>query len=190
MQRAPRAPKKTYTTYIQPNGADREIRIPTVSGEKVKVTLTEDCAGILVNGVSQDFSAGDNTLTATGSNIVLKNTSGKPKISGIISLGVESVPLVPIYTHVQVGDLYYNLNDTLHTAEVTYDKMDWDNYSNLEMVNIPAFVTYNGVNYSVTSIGDNAFTDCFLTSIIIPNSISSIGSSAFYGCTGLTSVTL
>ena len=43
---------KTQKTYIQPNGKDREIRIPTVDGEIVTVRLTEACAGVLVNGVS------------------------------------------------------------------------------------------------------------------------------------------
>ena len=77
---------KTYSGYIQPNGANREIYIPTFPGEQVRVSLTAACSGILVNGVSQDFSEGDNILTATGDWIILKTGSNKPKISAIMSL--------------------------------------------------------------------------------------------------------
>ena len=79
---------KTYGTYIQPNGKDREIRIPTVDGEIVIVRLTEACAGVLVNGVSTDLAEGDNKLIATGDSIVLKTASTKPKISAILSTGM------------------------------------------------------------------------------------------------------
>lgn len=78
---------KIYNNYIQPNGVNREITIPTVKGEQVKVVLVEACSGILVNGVSTDFAAGDNVITAAESSIVLKNPNGKPKISAILSLG-------------------------------------------------------------------------------------------------------
>ena len=172
---------KIYNTYIQPNGLDREIRIPTVEGEQVNVILTESCAGILVNGVSHDFFSGDNILTATGSSIVLKNSSAKPKISAILPFG-------SIYDeHVQIGDLYYNLDGTNQTAEVISSNSG--KYSG--NIVIPSSVTYNSVTYSVTSIGNGAFWDCTgLTSVTIPNSVTSIGEWAFENCTGLTSVTI
>ena len=77
---------KTYVQYIQPNGSDREIRIPTEKGQQVKVVLVEACAGILVDGVSKDFVAGENVLTSQNGTIVLKNGSAKPKISAILPL--------------------------------------------------------------------------------------------------------
>jgi hypothetical protein len=91
---------KTYGTYIQPNGKDREIRIPVKNGESVNIVLTEACAGVLVNGASQDFVAGDNILTATQDGIVLKTVSTKPKIQAILPSeggeggggGVDPVP--------------------------------------------------------------------------------------------------
>ncbi len=92
----------------------------------------------------------------------------------------------------KIGDLYYNLNATDKTAEVTYEWV-WDenNYQGLTTANIPASVTYSGTTYSVTSIGWGAFHDCSsLTSVTIPNSVTSIGSEAFSGCSGLTSVTI
>ena len=93
---------------------------------------------------------------------------------------------------VQIGDLYYNLDATNQTAEVTYQyQYSSNNYSGLTAANIPASVVYNEVVYSVTSIGNNAFEDCRgLTSVTIPNSVTSIGNYAFEDCDGLTSVTI
>ena len=82
---------KTYGTYIQPNGKDREIRIPAKAGEKVRILLTEACAGVLVDGESQDFVAGENILTATKDGIVLKTVSTKPKFQAIQPAGAQGV---------------------------------------------------------------------------------------------------
>ena len=78
---------KTYGTYIQPNGKDREIRIPAKAGEQVKIVLVEACLGVLVDEVSTDFAAGETILTATKDVIVLKTVSTKPKIQGILPVG-------------------------------------------------------------------------------------------------------
>jgi len=92
----------------------------------------------------------------------------------------------------KIGKLYYNLDATNKTAEVTYEKfMDDTNYSGLTTANIPSSVDYESVTYSVTSIGGSAFYHCSgLTSVTIPNSVTSISNEAFNGCTGLTSVTI
>ena len=92
---------------------------------------------------------------------------------------------------VQIGDLYYNLDATNKTAEVTYKSYTNYNYNEgwgITTANIPSSVTYNSVSYSVTSIGYGAFSDCSgLTSVTIPNSVTSIENGAFYGCSSLTS---
>ena len=96
------------------------------------------------------------------------------------------------YERVQIGDLYYNLDATSQTAEVTSQNSDYPYWStSITTANIPSSVEYNSVTYSVTSIGDRAFQSCSgLTSVTIPNSVTSIGQYAFYECSGLTSVTI
>ncbi len=93
---------------------------------------------------------------------------------------------------VQIGDLYYHLDATNKTAEVTSQNSSYPYWSTtITTANIPASVTYNSLPYSVTSIGDAAFVDCYnLTSVTIPNSVTSIGDYAFGSCSGLTSVTI
>lgn len=98
-----------------------------------------------------------------------------------------SITLAWDYEHVLIKDLYYNLDATNKTAEVTYDK-PWDetNYSDLTTANIPLTVEYNSIPYSVTSIAEGAFYKSkSLTSVTIPNSVIHIGHSPFYGCENL-----
>ena len=84
-----------------------------------------------------------------------------------------------------VNGIYYNLNGSDNTAEVT-QKTDGTEYSG-DIV-IPASISVGGVDYSVTSIGYYAFERCSLTSIKIPNTVTSIGNNAFDGCSSLTSI--
>ena len=85
-----------------------------------------------------------------------------------------------------VDGIYYNVNKSNRTAEVT--KGD-EKYKG--SINIPESITYEGSSYSVTSIGEYAFLGCDgLTSVTIPNSVTSIGEYAFGNCSGLTSVTI
>ena len=181
---------KTYDYYIQPNGVDREITIPTVNGEQVKIVLMEACAGILVNGVSRDFVEGDNILTATGNSIVLKNSNAKPKINAILSLGGGSTPTpdpdpTSGFSGVQIGDLYYSdYNGYGIEAEVVGCTQDLSGD-----VVVPSSVIYGGKVYRVVRIGEKAFSNCSgLTSIEIPNSVTSIGKEAFQDCRALNTV--
>ena len=114
---------------------------------------------------------------------------------------------------VKVGDLYYNLNSYDMTAEVTYEKMDIDNYAGLTSVEIPAAVSSGGMTYTITSVGEWAFyfandlvsatignnvltikkralSDCLsLQTIVIGDKVTTIEEMAFTGDTSLTTVT-
>lgn len=99
--------------------------------------------------------------------------------------------------YVQIGNLYYNLNTTDRTAEVTYENTTSSNYSSLPAdVVIPATVKYHNVDFSVISITDQAFANCkVIQSISIPATVNTIGSATesesykpFYGCTSLKSI--
>ena len=87
-----------------------------------------------------------------------------------------------------IDGIYYYLNHSNHTAEVT--ESPHDKYNGGDMV-IPSSVYINGTEFVVTSIGKDAFYNCIrLTSIVIPNTVTNIGENAFGSCKSLTSVTI
>ena len=94
---------------------------------------------------------------------------------------------IPAHAYDYIVDgIYYNVNKSNRTAEVTKGDGKYKG-----SINIPESITYEGSSYSVTSIGKSAFRDCSgLTSVTIPNSVTSIGDYAFDDCSGLTSVTI
>ena len=105
--------------------------------------------------------------------------------AALMSVGMWAAPIV--VEGVQIGDLYYNLNNVNKTAEVT--SMPSGKYTG--GIIIPESVEYYSVTFTVTSIGEAAFAECSgLTSVTIPNSVTSIGYATFAGCTGLTSITI
>lgn len=96
-----------------------------------------------------------------------------------------------VIERIQIGDLYYDLNSTYLTAEVTRESNSPGNYLGLTMVTIPSSVTHNDLAYSVTSIGKYAFCYCSgLTSVTIPNSVTRIEDYSFAECSGLPSLNI
>lgn len=103
------------------------------------------------------------------------------------------LPLLAQAGPVEIDGIYYNLDASACTAEVTntdgggYDAPD--SYSG--EVDIPSSLTYNGIPYAVTSIGEYAFYGSEgLTSLTIPDGVTSIGEGAFASCSGLSSLTI
>jgi len=104
----------------------------------------------------------------------------------LLLLAMIILPMVVSADPVDIDGIYYNLNPSNITAEVTSNPNKYTGN-----VVIPEKVTFENVEYSVTSIGNYAFSDCTgLTSVTIPNSVVSIGGAAFDNCSGLTSVTI
>ena len=105
----------------------------------------------------------------------------------LLSILLTLLPILASAETVEIGGVYYILEDENKTAKVT--SMPLGYYS--DDIIIPEEVTCKGIKYKVTSIGRYAFSDCDgLTSIDIPNSVTSIGENAFNNCSGLTSVTI
>ena len=65
------------------------------------------------------------------------------------------------YAHdVEIGEIFYNLNDNTKEATVTYKGCNPNNEDYTRFVVIPSSITHNGSKYSVTGIGDCAFYNC------------------------------
>lgn len=128
------------------------------------------------NGSDQTIDINDVTESTC---YALNNTTGRNIGVSIIDC-TNRQPLFESITHIQIGDLYYNLDPAKHVAEVTYEGLDSDNnYSQQTTITIPDSVTYDSENYIVTKIGVNAFAHANCTSITIPKSIETISLYAF-----------
>ena len=98
------------------------------------------------------------------------------------------LPMLASAYDVEVNGIYYNLDATNLTAEVT-DAGHIGSYNG--QVTIPETVEFQGATYAVTSIAKGAFTfGQSLTSVTLGNSITTIGASAFAYCYQLESVRL
>lgn len=92
---------------------------------------------------------------------------------------------------IKKGNLWYDINLSAKTAEVTYSSDGSDNYSDLteDVVIIPKTITTTSATYTVISIGEGAFRFCStLKSIEIPETVTKIADQAFYQCEELQSI--
>lgn len=86
---------------------------------------------------------------------------------------------------VEIGGIWYILNDNDHTAEVV--AFQGSQYTG--DFSISYHVYYQNTEYKVTSIGNSAFEGCIdMTSISLPSSLENIGNGAFWQCSSLKSV--
>lgn len=102
------------------------------------------------------------------------------------------LPIIAQAAPVLIDGIYYNIDKTAKSAEVTNEAGDSsgaDCYSGV--VVIPQTVEYEGIVCEVTSIGKEAFLWCNgLTAVTIPSSVTSIDDFAFQECNGLTAITI
>lgn len=99
------------------------------------------------------------------------------------------IPLTSLAYDVEVGGIYYNLDDGTQSATVTYKAHDSRTYSG--DITIPSSMYWGGKFYTVRGIGYQSFLNCMqLTSLEIPNTVTSIGDMAFFNCESLTSITI
>jgi len=119
----------------------------------------------------------------------MKQTSFTLLLAVLMSMvGLQAFADFDTSTKIQVGDLYYYLDNDNLQAEVA-SKTRGGYYT--DDIVIPSDITHEAKTYSVTSIGDAAFSGCYgLTSVTIPNSVTSIGYAAFDYCSGLTSINI
>ena len=107
----------------------------------------------------------------------------------LLLLAMILLPIVASADAVEINGIWYDLDSSAKTAEVTNNPDNQSKYTG--NVVIPESVIYKNVSYSVTSISKTAFFQSrSLTSVTIPNSVTSIGENTFQGCLGLTSVTI
>ena len=104
----------------------------------------------------------------------------KPKLI-FLSFIFQFIALSALAYDAEIDGIYYNLNPTDQTAQVTFFENNKPVYSG-DMI-LPESVPYDGVTYKVTSIGKQAFDNCSeLRSMVIPNSVTSIEEFAFFNC--------
>ena len=71
----------------------------------------------------------------------------------------------PAYTHVKIGNLYYDLDwsnaeKNVHAACIVAEGEAPNNYANLTSVTIPYSISYAGDTWRVEEIGTKAFDGC------------------------------
>jgi riboflavin synthase alpha subunit len=97
------------------------------------------------------------------------------------------LPLAASAETVQVGDLWYNLDDSAPVATVV--STQGESYSG--NIVVPATIEYGGVTYTVTTIGENAFAQNeVVNSVVLSEGIQIIENSAFMQCNNMTWVEL
>ena len=99
---------------------------------------------------------------------------------------ISVLPLSAFADAVQIGNLWYNLDESTKTAEVT--SSGGDEYSG-DIV-VPSTVTYGDVTYSVKTIGEGAFYDRNLQSVTIEEGIETIARQAFWDSDGIYELSL
>ena len=90
-----------------------------------------------------------------------------------------------------VDGLYYRIDPSSHTAQLTYDDIVYTYTALSGKVTVPASIEYNAETYDVTSIGNYAFrNNTTITEIVLPEGIITIGWECFNKMTALTKLNI
>ena len=90
-----------------------------------------------------------------------------------------------------VDGLYYRINPSSHTAQLTYDDIIYTYKALSGKVTVPATIEYNSETYDVTSIGNYAFREnTAITEIVLPEGLVTIGWECFNKMTALTKLNI
>lgn len=166
-------------------------------------TLTPTNAKNDVEWISNDPNILTIIETDDTSTVTFKGVArGETYVEAITSNGLSAKCYVTVlgdedYKHVQIDDLYYDLNRSNLTATVV-SKIDFNHnesyYYNDEYYNyiqgdvvIPSSIKFFDREFKVNKIGSNAFFKCDIRSIKLPNTLTSIEGNAFYQ-TSLTNI--
>ena len=137
---------KIYVDYLQPNGGLRYLKIATQAGDKVTIKLKEayelsnlSTSTGIASGLTGSVAAGGTfTIVASGTEIVLINTTAKPKlqtitigeVNGTISIGLEkrityqdnelkNPEGLKLYMYNSLGKIVANSNHNISMANYT-----------------------------------------------------------------------
>ena len=89
---------------------------------------------------------------------------------------------------VVIDNIYYNLDKTTKTAEVTYNRLH-NMYDYSGDIVIPSTIVDSGETYTVTGVGTKAFYfPKDMKSIVLPSTLLYISEEAFWSCDDLTSI--
>lgn len=90
-----------------------------------------------------------------------------------------------------IDGIYYNLDNDIKEAAVTFKKKKDKCKDYTGDIVIPEKISFQGITYTVTAIGEMAFYgNRELKSIVIPNTVTNIYSGAFWWCKSLKNVYL
>ena len=78
----------------------------------------------------------------------------------LMSILAVFMPIMSYAHDVEIGEIFYNLDNNSKEATVTYKGSNPDNEDYTRFVVIPSTITHNGTKYSVTGIGACAFNNC------------------------------
>ena len=105
----------------------------------------------------------------------------------LLLLVLMLLPMVASADAVEIDGIYYNLDSSAKTAEVTSNPNTYNG-----TIIIPETVSYEGVKYNVTSIGAWCFTNCGYNhlDVTIGDNVKTVGENAFRACYNLYKLTI